>query len=497
MALPVQPGDRLPWALGFRDSTGKYLTVESFGHRLNINGPTMKTKQIFQIEQDEGAGAKVFIKTPHGRYLTAKPDGTWAADAETRGTNEEFEIEVQPDGRWALKSAHGYYCGGAGESIDAFTKEIAQDRLFVVNLAMHPQVCIWNVNRKTYLHLEGEVVNADEPIPWGADATITLVFFDDTGKYGLKTCDSRFLKSDGTLTVTDTDPTIQYTLDMFGGQMAFRASNNLYLTCLGGKGTCRATKQGPPGKDELFVLEDSHPQIKMTSWQGKKVSIRSSVEATANQTDTTDAERFQIEIDSNGLWNLRTNKNTFWYTAEDGTIMTDGPSKDGANTKFTIDWLNNSIAIKSSNGKYISVKKNGGLVAKDAAVGEESTFVYELINRPLLVLRGQHGFVCTTDKSKQLMATSAKAYAFNMHVKAGVCQISDPAAGFWAVADDASSVSITGDNPTSFFLEFVGLSKIALKHVFEDGSSAYLKSHQNGAVTVDGDKVEASTTFEF
>ncbi|EGD74009.1 fascin 2A [Salpingoeca rosetta] len=497
MALPVHPGDSLPWALGFRDVNGKYLTVENFGHRLNINGGSMKTKQIFQIEQDEGAGSKVFIRTPHGRYLTAKPDGTWAADAETRGTNEEFEIEVQPDGRWALKSAHGYYCGGAGEKIDAFTKEVAEDRLFIVNLAMHPQVCIWNVNRKTYLHLEGEVINADEPIPWGADATITLTFFDSTGKYGLQACDGRFLKSDGTLTTVDTDPTIQYTLDMFGGQMAFRASNNMYLTCLGGKGTCRATKQGPPGKDELFVLEDSHPQIKMTSWQGKKVSVRSSVEATANQTDTTDAERFQIEIDDSGKWNIRTNKNTFWYTSEDGTIMTDGASKNAANSKFTIEWLNDSIALKASSGKFVSVKKNGGLVAKDADIAAESTFVYELINRPLLVLRGQHGFIATTDKSKQLMSTSAKAFTYNMHVKAGVCHISDPTKDFWNVASDASAVTVDGKQPTKFFLEFVGLSKIALKHMSEDGSSAYLRSHQNGSVTVDGDKVDASTTFEF
>lgn len=497
MALPVQPGDRLPWALGFRDANGKYLTVENFGHRLNINGTSMKNKQIFRLEQDEGAGAKVFIRTPHGRYLTAKADGTWAADAEARGANEEFEIEVQPDGRWALKSAHGHYCGGSGETIDAFTKELAEDRLFVVNLAMHPQVCVWNVNRKTYLHQEGDVVNSDEPIPWGADATITLKFFDQTGKYGLQTCDGRFLKSDGTLTNTENDPTIQYTLDMFGGQMAFRASNDMYLTCLGAKGTCRATKQGPPGKDELFVLEDSHPQIKMTSWQGKKVSIRSSVEATANQAETTDTERFQIEIDGNGLWNIRCSKNTFWYTNGDGTIMTDGAGKSDANSKFTIEWLNDSIALKASNGKYVVAKKNGGLIAREGEVTKEATFVYELINRPLLVLRGQHGFVSTTEKSQQLMSTSAKAYVYNMHVQAGVCQISDPKAGYWQVTSDGSTVSVTGSKPTPFFLEFVGLSKITLKHVAEDGTAAYLRSHQNGAITVDGDKVEASTTFEF
>lgn len=494
MSLPVQPGDALPWALGFRDTNGKYLTVETFGDALNINGKSMKKKQIFQLEQDEGA-EKVYIRTPNGRYLTAKEDGTWAANAEDKGPNELFSIEAQADGRWALKSAHGYYCGGAGEKIDSFTKVIAEDRLFVVNLAVHPQIAVWNVNRKTFLHLEGDVINGDEVIPWGSDAMITLHFFE-TGKYGLRACNGKFLRSDGALTDNEDDPTTQFTLKFYGGQVAFLSSAGKLLTCLGGKGTARATKPEPPSKDELFVMEDSHPQIKMTSWQGKKVSIRSSIEVTANQPDTTDTECFQLEIDSNGLWNLRSNNNKFWYAKDDGTIMADGDSKAPAASKFTIEWIKNSLAIKASNGKYVSVKKSGQLVAKDASITDEASFIYELINRPLLVLRGTYGFVSTTEKSQQLMCSSSKAKVYSMQVVKGTCHIQDEA-GYWAPSDDGSVVSVKGSAPFPFYLEFVSLSKFAVKYYTASGDALYLKSNQNGTLSADGTKVDASTTFEY
>ena len=74
-----------------------------------------------------------------GKYLSTSAAGAFTGDGEGKGANEAFEIEAQPDGRWALKGAHGYYAGGAGEKVDAFTKVIGQDRLWVVQLAMHPQ----------------------------------------------------------------------------------------------------------------------------------------------------------------------------------------------------------------------------------------------------------------------------------------------------------------------------------------------------------------------
>ena len=69
----------------------------------------------------------------------------------------------------------------------------------------------------------------------------------------------------------------------------------MYLTAIGAKGTVKATKERI-GLDELFVLEDSHPQVKLKAYNGRRVSVRAGVEVSANQDDVTDAEYFQLEI---------------------------------------------------------------------------------------------------------------------------------------------------------------------------------------------------------
>lgn len=74
-----------------------------------------------------------------GRYLTFKEDGKFLANADSAGKEEALIIEPQPDGRWAFKTARGYYIGGTGENLDAYTKELREDRIWKVQLAIHPQ----------------------------------------------------------------------------------------------------------------------------------------------------------------------------------------------------------------------------------------------------------------------------------------------------------------------------------------------------------------------
>lgn len=69
-----------------------------------------------------------------------------------------------------------------------------------------------------------------------------------------------------------------------------------YLTALGAKGTLKVAPKERIGLDELFALEDSHPQIKAIAVNGRRVSVRAGQEVTANQDDVTDAEFFQLEI---------------------------------------------------------------------------------------------------------------------------------------------------------------------------------------------------------
>lgn len=89
------------------------------------------------------------MRSDRGKYLSTSAAGGFTGDGESKGKDQAFEIEAQPDGRWALKGAHGYYAGGDGENLTAFTKVISNDRLWVVHLAMHPQY----VSRRVWLML--------------------------------------------------------------------------------------------------------------------------------------------------------------------------------------------------------------------------------------------------------------------------------------------------------------------------------------------------------
>ena len=79
-----------------------------------------------------------------------------------------------------------------------------------------------------------------------------------------------------------------------GGKVSFKSkSTGKFLTALGARGTCKATKSAIT-KDELFHMEDSFPQLKFTSANGKKLSIKAGIELAATQAETTDTEIFQV-----------------------------------------------------------------------------------------------------------------------------------------------------------------------------------------------------------
>lgn len=506
MALS-KAGEALNWSVGFRNHQGLYLTVESFGDRLNANGKSMKKKQIFFFEQDEGAVDEMYLRTHRGKYLTSKADGTFAADGEGKGPSEVFRLVALDDGHYVLVSAFGYLAGGSGDKLDAFVKcppggpealvlsaNIPADRKFIMQLAMHPQVSIKNLNRKTFIHASGDQMTTDEVIPWGADACLTLGF-NENGTYSIQANDGRILSSNGQLKATH-DSSCEFTLEMRGKKLvAFKDERQKYLTSLGATGLLKATKDSA-GPDECFIIEDSHPQIKMTSWQGKKVSVRSSNEVTANQVDTTDAEMFQIEIQDNGKWALRSHKDTFWGVTDDGAVTDGLKSFQEPSAQFDIQWLDAKLALIAANGKYVTVKKNGALVANGSEANEESTFIYELTNRPNLVLRGNDGFVSTMP-SGVLECNKSSGEVYKMEVIKGVCQICTEDGKYWKVEEDGSSVSAKGSAPDHFFLEFVSLSKFCVKYYFKDGRMAYLTSNQNGALTVDCNEVKDATTWEY
>ena len=138
------------------------------------------------------------------------------------------------------------------------------------------QINLRNANRQKYVHLssDGSSLHAAELIPWGRDALLELEFRD--GRYCVRACDGRFLHRDGSLADQPTGDTT-FTVEMKSvGQltgMALRDATGKYLTAVGRDGQVQARNRNI-GKDELFVVEDSQPQVVFTAHNGKMASIK-------------------------------------------------------------------------------------------------------------------------------------------------------------------------------------------------------------------------------
>jgi len=220
------------------------------------------------------------------------------------------------------------------------------------------------------------------------------------------------------------------------------------------------------------------------------VSVRSGIEVSANQDTITDAEFFQVEINkSTKQWSFRTHKDVFWSVGDDGTINANA-SQRGPKEWFNIEWNGAKIAIKAANGKYVSTKKNGGLNASGSNGSDaESAYIWEIINRPRLVLRGEHGFL-GTNPSGIVQCNKSTPEVYTLHVSGGVSHISGSNGKYWKVNGD--NITVNGTEPTEFFLELVEHSKMLVRC-----GDKYLQGFQNGNLKFSGDGASESTLWEY
>ncbi|XP_048411258.1 fascin-2b [Stegostoma tigrinum] len=477
---------------GLINCSNKYLTAEAFGFKVNASGISLKKKQIWMLEQDEGNNSVVFFKSHLGRYLLANKDGNVSCEAEKPDNDCRFTVIAHADGRWTLQSEpHKRYFGGSEDHLSCFAQTITESELWSIHLASHPQANLLSVSRKRYAHLsaqEGEL-SADSDIPWGVDALITLIYQEK--KYSIQTCDNRFLRNDGKL-IKKRDHGTGYTLELKAGKIAFKDHEGKYLSAIGPTGTLRSGRNSKPGKDDLFDLEQSHPQVVLQASNGRLVSIRQGINISANQDEETDQETFQMEINKETKkCILRAHTGHFWTLVNHGGIQCTASEID-ANCMFEIEWRGRRIAIKANNGKYIRTKKNGHLASVSDSVGEDEEFTLKLINRPILVLRGDHGFVCHHKSSSTLDANRSVYDVFQLMFENGAYHIKGSDGKFWYIS---STGTICTDSviPEDFYLEFRDQGRLAIK----GKNKKYLQGNQAGTLRADADEVDSLTLWEY
>lgn len=485
--------ETLKWTFGLINSANKYLTGETFQFKVTANGNTLKKKQLWTLERV--GENEIALKSHLGRYLSTDKDGKVDAAAEEIGADQKFEFITQDDGKIVIRSVtHGRYFGGTGDQLTGYDKEIGPTDLWTLHLAMHPQINLRNANRKTYCHLDGDEIRCDEEIPWGFDCMLVLEFHG--GRYALRAPNSLFLSRTGKLVDRLSDDTL-YTLVFRNAQVAFRDCKGKYLTAVGAHAVVMSRKD-TISKDELFVLEDSHPQVRLTAGNGKYVSIRDAThEVRANQSEFTDAELFQLEaIDrsdrsGNVKWAFHSKDKKYWNS--EATVVSNQDNFSAPTAQFEIVWMGPLIALKASNGKYVSVKPNGQLSANSPELTDKCKFVLEFMNRPIIVLRGEFGFIGVKGGSGILDCNRSQYDIFAVEGTAGTYNIQGANGKFWKVEGD-STISVNGTTAQDFYFELRAHTHMCI--VAPNGQ--YLKGEQNGAFTATGGStINSSTLWEY
>lgn len=167
----------------------------------------------------------------------------------------------------------------------------------------------------------------------------------------------------------------------------------------------------------------------------KYVSVKQGVDVTANQDEIGQDETFQLEYDwAARRWALRTTQvcslinsivefysyfgisfsfhfqDRYWCLSNGAGIQADG-NRRCADALFEMVWHGDgSVSFRANNGKFLATKRSGHLFSTSESIEEITKFYFYLINRPILVLKCEQGFVGLRTQSTTKLECNKATY---------------------------------------------------------------------------------------
>ncbi|KAF2903734.1 hypothetical protein ILUMI_02442 [Ignelater luminosus] len=489
------------WTIGLINSKFRYLTAETFGFKINANGASLKKKQIWTLEPDQANGGEsyIYLRSHLDKYLAVDSFGNVTCESDEKDPGCKFQISVAEDGsgRWAFRNVvRGYFLGSSSDKLTCTAKVPGDAEFWHVHLAARPQVNLRSVGRKRFAHLSENLdeIHVDANIPWGEDTLFTLEFrADESGKYALHTCNNKYLSLGGKLVDTCNKDCL-FTAEYHSGQLALRDRNGAYLSPIGSKAVLK-TRSNTVTKDELFSLEDSLPQASfVAALNSRYVSVKQGVDVTANQDEISDHETFQLEFDwSTKRWYIRTMQDRYWTLETGGGIQAVG-DKRSSNALFDLIWQGDgSVAFRANNGRYVITKRSGHLYATADTIDDNCKYFFYLINRPILVLKSEQGFVGYKSASSPKLECNKATYETIQVERAekGVIYFKGQNGKYWHC--DSEGVTADSDTPEGFYLELREPTRLSIKSV----TGSYLTASKNGTFRLGESSFEAATQWEY
>lgn len=275
---------------------------------------------------------------------------------------------------------------------------------------------------------------------------------------------SRYLSYTGKLDTKCTNDCL-FSAEYHGGHLALRDRHGTYLSPIGSKAVLKS-RSSTVTRDELFSLEDSLPQASfIAALNNKYVSVKQGVDVTANQDEIGDNETFQLEYDwSAHRWGLRTTQDRYWCLSTGGGIQATG-NRRSADALFELVWHGDgSVSFRANNGKLLGTKRSGHLFATSDVVEDITKYFFYLINRPILVLKCEQGFVGYRASGNTKLECNKAMYETILVERGekGLVHFKGHNGKYWRI--DADGIIVDADGPIDgFYLELREPTRISIR----------------------------------